>query len=364
MQNYYTDYNMVKTFDAPENITIDQLALQPGDLSGDLISGGIVKNFSSTGIIDHATTSTLTVTDGVITVDTVNAKTLNGFSVRGDVKVYGTLDASEIRTTEMYVHRKYDQQYLEFANQEGEALGFGLLWTGGSISRQFILSTNPDRFFSTETIDLPHDKTYSIDTRPVLSKDTLGKSVINSNLQTVGVLRNLNVAGALNIADNVYFNPLSERFSIGTQDANGVLTVYDSLNDIELIMTGNPDGTGNIGTYNTKSLEIVTDNQVRTTFHATGDITLGVETKNTTIRVYGTVGIGVKNPQEQLEVAGQIKFANKLFAVGNCAPTAGNYLQGDIVWNTEPKANSFIGWVCVVGGNPGQWLPFGSIVPQ
>jgi len=207
-------------------------------------------------------------------------------------------------------------------------------------------------------------KSFMVGGQEVLSSNTLGRSVVNSNLQTTGVLKNLSVSGALNIADSVHFNPVSERFSIGTADANGVLTVYDSENDIELIITGNPDGTGNIGTYNTKSLEIVTDNQVRTTFHATGDITLGVEGRDTTIRSYGKMGIGIKNPQEQLEVAGNFKFANKLFAIGNCAPTHGNFLQGDVVWNSEPKANSFIGWVCVVGGSPGQWLPFGSIVPQ
>jgi hypothetical protein len=355
---------MVKTFDAPENITIDQLALNPGDLTGDLISGGTITNFASTGISDTATTPTLVVTDGVITVDTVNAKTLNSFAVRGDVKVYGAIDAMEIRTTELYVHRKFDKQYLEFANPEGEALGFGLLWTGGPVSRQFILSTGPDRFFSTETIDIPANKSYSVDTQPVLTKDTLGRSVVNSNLKTVGVLNNLAVSGALNIADSVHFNPVSERFSIGTADANGVLSVYDSENDVELVITGNTSGSGSIGTYNTKNLDIVTDNQVRATYHATGDITLGLEGKNTTVRTYGTLSVGVKNPQEQFEVAGNMKFANKLFATGNCPPTHGNFIAGDIIWNSEPKANSFIGWVCVSGGHPGQWLPFGSILPQ
>jgi hypothetical protein len=352
---------MVKTFDAPENITIDQLALQPGDISGDLVSGGTITNFASTGIVDQSTTPTLTVTDGVITVDTISVNTINGFTSRGDVKVYGVLDASEIRTNELYVHRKYDKQYLEFAGEDGGSLGFGLLWTGQGYSKQFILSTNPDRLFSTENIDILGDKSYLIDGQPALSARELGRGITSSNLQTLGVLRNLNVAGALNIADCIHFNPVSERFSIGTQDGNGVLTVYDSINDIELVVTGNPDGTGSIGTYNTKTLNIVTDNQIRSTYHATGDITLGVEGRDITVRSYGKLSIGVKNPQEQFEVAGNMKFANKLMATGNTFPTSGNYIQGDIIWNSSPKPGGYIGWVCVSGGAPGQWSPFGVI---
>jgi hypothetical protein len=356
---------MVKTFDTPENITISQLALQPGDLSGDLISGGTIKNFNSTGITDHATTPTLTVTDGVITVDTVNVKTINGFTAQGDVKVFGILTANEIRTNELYVHRKYDQQYLEFAGQDGESTGYGLLWSGQGYSKQFILSINPDRLFSTENLDIPGNRSYMIDSQSVLSGNTLGRSVVTSNLQTVGVLKYLNVSGEVNIADCIFFNPMNEKLGVGTPNPTGTLTVYDSNNDVGLVVTGNHDGKGRIGTINTKNLDIITDNQTRASFYTNGDITLGVEgNASTTVRTYGNVGVGVKNPQEQLEVAGNMKFANKLFAVGNSAPTNGNYLQGDIVWNTSPKANAFVGWVCVVGGNPGQWLPFGAIAAQ
>ena len=73
------------------------------------------------------------------------------------------------------------------------------------------------------------------------------------------------------------------------------------------------------------------------------------------------MGVGVKNPREQLEVAGNIRFADKLFANGEGAPTEGNYKIGDIVWNVEPKTNSYIGWVCTQSGTPGTWKPFGLI---
>jgi len=42
-------------------------------------------------------------------------------------------------------------------------------------------------------------------------------------------------------------------------------------------------------------------------------------------------------------------------------PTSGDWLQGDTVWNSEPSASGFIGWVCVTAGTPGTWKTFGAI---
>jgi len=307
--------------------------------------------------------TTLQVIDGTITVDTINVNTMTSHTVKGDITVFGVLSAGQIRTNELLVHRRFDQQYLEFANPEGgEAIGAGLLWTGGDYNRQLVFQSNPNRLFTTENIDINNGNSYLIDGQAVISSNSLGKGIVNSNLQTVGTLKNLVVSGPVNIGDTIFFNPVSQRVSIGTADANGVLTIFDYYNGVELILSGDSDGEGVIGTFNTKSLKIVTDNQTRATFHQDGDITLGVEgTDGTIVRTYGTLSVGVKNPTAQLEVAGDVRFDGKLFTKGNSAPTSGNYMQGDIVWNTNPKANSYVGWVCILGGSPGQWLPFGAI---
>jgi hypothetical protein len=46
---------------------------------------------------------------------------------------------------------------------------------------------------------------------------------------------------------------------------------------------------------------------------------------------------------------------------GAAAPTSGTWERGDIVYNTAPAAGGVIGWVCVLGGNPGTWKTFGAI---
>lgn len=42
-------------------------------------------------------------------------------------------------------------------------------------------------------------------------------------------------------------------------------------------------------------------------------------------------------------------------------PTSGNYVVGDIIFNSNPTNGGYIGWVCVSEGNPGTWYPFGKI---
>jgi hypothetical protein len=42
-------------------------------------------------------------------------------------------------------------------------------------------------------------------------------------------------------------------------------------------------------------------------------------------------------------------------------PTVGDWLQGDVVYNSAPSAGGTVGWVCVTSGTPGTWKTFGTI---
>lgn len=43
------------------------------------------------------------------------------------------------------------------------------------------------------------------------------------------------------------------------------------------------------------------------------------------------------------------------------APTIGDWVRGDIIYNSAPSAGGKIGWVCVTSGSPGVWKAFGVI---
>ncbi len=67
---------------------------------------------------------------------------------------------------------------------------------------------------------------------------------------------------------------------------------------------------------------------------------------------------------------GGIGFPNGFYGGGmkyrgeaNAAPTSGTWLQGDIIYNLQPAAGGYLGWVCVSGGSPGTWKAFGAIQP-
>jgi hypothetical protein len=111
-------------------------------------------------------------------------------------------------------------------------------------------------------------------------------------------------------------------------------------------------------------LRILTDDTTRLIVRANGNIDLGdPDGSDTRVTVHGKLGIGVNNIDSDvvLSTSGPVKFENKKFMNGTDIPTAGNFRQGDIVWNETTVSTGYIGWVCTRAGTPGEWKPFGQI---
>lgn len=53
--------------------------------------------------------------------------------------------------------------------------------------------------------------------------------------------------------------------------------------------------------------------------------------------------------------------ANHAQTTSSAEPTTGSYEKGHVVWNTNPVAGGFVGWICVTAGSPGVWKTFGAI---
>jgi hypothetical protein len=357
---------MVKVFDGETitDIPRSALTLNPGDLSGDLISGGTVQNFSSSGIKDNATKQSLVIEDDRIVVKNIKFTNVDSnFTVRGDVKVYGVLDAGFVRTTELIVNQRYEKQYLEFAEgDKGTTIGTGLLWRSSPYNKQFVLLANPDRFFSTEHIEVTGGRNFMINGNWVINEDSLGDGIVNSRLRKVGRLQGLSVSGELNLDDQIFYDPVSKRFSIGTELPSAIFTVQDEDNDIEMVIDGSKEGVGKFGVRNTKSVGIITDDQIRVLVDEKGDVTFGHEMKDSTVtRAYGKFSVGVKNPREQFEVAGNMRLGGRLHSKGDEPPVTGTHIVGDIIWNTKPRPGGYVGWICIQNGNPGLWKPWGPI---
>lgn len=54
-------------------------------------------------------------------------------------------------------------------------------------------------------------------------------------------------------------------------------------------------------------------------------------------------------------------FNGQMQMRATAAPASGGPFQvGDVAWNSSVETGARVGWVCVVAGSPGTWVPFGQ----
>jgi len=245
-------------------------------------------------------------------------------------------------------------------NAAGEAgiYGKGLQWTGEGPSKQLVYRANPDRIWTSESIDLGNGQNYMIGNRVVLSANELGSSIRNSNLTSVGTLENLRTSGDLVIDGYIHYNSDSMRLGFGTDAPNASISVVSLESEFIIDVE---DTYTSIGTFTTDTLKVVTDNTPRIVIGPGGNIDIGREGTRTT--VMGRLGVNTKNSPSDidLDVRGGLRFQDKKFTVSDNKPSEGTFKQGDIVWHSDPKPTGYIGWVCIKDGTPGEWKTFGLI---
>lgn len=261
------------------------------------------------------------------------------------VKINGTLEVDRL-VSDTRLERS---TALEFIGTEDDSIfGKGLVWKGTGLTRQLIMVTNPDRIYSTETIDLHADKSFSINKTPVLSRTSLGPSIVDSHLTSLGELKGLTVNGVANINNKLNVdNSITAYSAMSFRDGSGVLTITGNSLDFE-------HGRFVISANSNEVLSVAED----------GVTHIGSElNKDTLTVIHGALSINQKlpDPDVDLAIGGQMTMSGKKFAVGSEIPTTGSWTKGDIVWNTNPAPTGYVGWVCIDTGRPGTWRPFGLI---
>ena len=254
-------------------------------------------------------------------------------------------------------------QFVEFrAKDGGTNNGKGILWFGEGNVKQFVYNEKPDRFFSSEHIELFKDRTLIIGGVPILSSTELGSSVTKSNLRELGRLRGLIVDGSMVIDQYIYYNKENNRLGLGTDTPNAGFSVAEE--GIEVVLGARDQTRGMVGTHASIPFDIVTDNTARISVSPDGNIQLGnTEQAPIQVAIHGKLSIGVKNPDPNvdLHVNGSVRLNGRMQSYASTPPDYGAYTRGDIVWNSEPEIKKYIGWVCAKSGVPGTWLPFGEI---
>ncbi len=324
-------------------------------LTGDHLKGGTVQNFASTGIKDSATATQLTVDD-----QGVHAKTLTVEHIE-NLTVSNTLKTKVLIVDELRADIKFEKDIpITFSGDSIE--GKGLLWAGRGQTKQFIFASNPDRFFMSENLDFARGKTITVNNIKLIDERELGPTVVKSSLREVGHLKGLIVEGGMRVGQHMVFNSETNRLGLGTEDPNSALSIAED--GVEVVIGARDSVRGYIGTHASNHFDIVTDGTARISVTSSGNILLGnPRLAPVQISVHGKISVRVSTPDPEvdLHVNGAVKFNNRLQTVSGTYPTAGSFNSGDIVWNSDPRINHYVGWVCVQAGSPGIWEPFGKI---
>lgn len=352
---------LYKAVESISSRPVPQPEILKRSLTGDHIHGGRITKFQSVGIKDDATQQVVLVNDKGVHTENINVKNLlSDTNVKGNLFVHGEITAKKLHVNEITADIRNERTSpLEFIAEEGKGVyGKGLFWRTGGGTKQFVYQANPDRIWSSESLDLHQDAHYSIGNTVVLSQRELGSTVTESSLTSVGTLRNLRTQGSLNIDDYFIYESASQRIGLGTESPNGTFSIAGM--DGEFIVDVDTIKGSRIGNWTASDFDIITDNTARISISAAGRITIGSNVETVTT-VQGKLGINVKNPDCDLTIAGSFRFQGKKQEVGESQPSGGSYKIGDIVWNSSPKPTGYVGWICTRDGTPGEWKPFGQI---
>jgi|Laugrespbdmm15sd_2_1035082.scaffolds.fasta_scaffold01120_9 hypothetical protein len=258
----------------------------------------------------------------------------------GILRVNGTIFAKNIITDD-----KDGRANSVVFSQPGDVsvFGVGLAWRAKDLTRQLILRNGPERLWSSESFDLGEGKSYYLNGELAISPRAIGPNISQSNLTTLGTLENLSVGGASRFMGDIKAEFMT--LKAVTINHAGILTV------------------NNDGIRTSKDFKVTVDG-LEDVKVGSQEIVIGHnQNVNRPLKLFGKVSIGVNSPDTSvdLEVKGPVSLNGKKFISASEHPSIGIYTKGDVCWNAEPHDGNYVGWICVVSGNPGTWLPFGAI---
>jgi hypothetical protein len=276
-------------------------------ISGNNIDGGMVRNFASTGIEDRASSCQMTIMDaGAVFEGTLYSKRLE---VKGDAQVDGNLYITgEIATDSPF--------YSKLVN---DVSAKAVTTTVGTV-----LATHGDMLYrkiQQDGIDLSR---VTFNLQPLIENQTLSNAVLYSQLQRVGVLKDLQTSGEALLSETLYVG--NRRIGINTMEPSAALSIWDE--EVELNIGKRSKDVARITTTRQQSLIIGANNQ--------GNIVVEIDGSTTIPRLR----------------------INKILVTSSGVPPNYDAPHGSIVLNENPTLGSPIGWVSLGGA---RWGNFGLV---
>jgi hypothetical protein len=289
--------------------SIDPLALKLLELkiSGDNVSGGIIENFSSTGIDDRASRVALTILDDSTVIE--NNLLTKDLTVQGSMTINGE-----------FVVNGSVPEHTEFFKKLVSSTTTSTLSTLDNT----LFNRYSTLIFDKIKLDGLDLNRITINGIEVAKDNTLGTGITNSNLQTLGELKELRVGGESLLAQTLYVTP--KRVGINTIEPSAALSIWDD--EVEIVAKKKSRDIGVIGTTRQQKLILTANNK-----------------DNIVLSDDGSAQID------------HLKIGSMQFTTANAPP---NFVSErcHVVWNTNPNPGGPIGWICLGGAN---WANFGII---
>lgn len=267
--------------------------------------------FETAGIKDSATSTQLTVMDGVVVAEGQLAST--ELLVDRNAYIKGTLTVDKLvlqgdinvdNKSWYQLSKHISDKTLETINQQ---------WRDQLVAQVF------DRA-KTSGIDF---QSVSINGSTLIENGELSSNVHSSSLKKVGTLSTLTVSGQTNLSNSLH--TMNRRVGINTENPEMALGVWDE--EVAINIGKHSQNTAYIGTSRAQSLVLGVNKNAQITVDADGLTTI-----------------------KQLRV-GQFRIGHATEVPGY----AGN--RGDMVFNSDPKPNQPFAWVCL---GSYKWQPLKS----
>lgn len=299
--------NSEKNLFTTKSIPSDAIDINGLKISADNIENGVIKKFTSTGIEDRASQCQLTILDqGTVFENTLYAPRIE---IKGDTVIEGRLIVN--------------------GNLPDDSTAFqGLVnQTSNEVIRRIgpnLLEQHQEVLFNKirqEGVDIGKLK---IEGRPIFEGRTLTSAILDSRLESLGVVRDLQSSGETLLSETLYV--VNKKVGINTMDPGSTLSLWDE--EVEVNLGKHRQHTGKLSVRRDQKL------------------VLGSGTHdNVVLNDDGSTSIN------------KLKIGTMTFG-SSASPPAYDAAVGTVIFNENPSLGGPLGWVSLGGA---RWANFGII---
>jgi hypothetical protein len=275
---------------------INTIVHQRVDENMNKIRTDFINNFASSGIADQATENQLSITDQVTAVKnhlvTGNLEVSDSISVR-NLSVLGSINVDNTSWDGLVTH--ISQRTLDALSDQ---------W------REQLVSNVTDQI---QEHGIEFDQV-SVGGNKLIDGNQLSRAVTESSLQSVGVLKTLDVRGETHINNNT-LNVLNRRLGVNTESPEMALSVWDE--EVSVVVGKNKANEAYIGTNRDQG------------------VVIGVN----------------REPQIEINTDGLTRIKQLqigLHKISHATQVPGwSGTRGDMVFNSSPGSDRVFAWVCL-----------------